>query len=213
MVGMGAPVRDSCWPWALMAQQAESGAGVPWLPLPCPQPISSGVQTTDFPGSKCKGSPPTIKTPMAESLGGWPTCQVAMESGIPHLCLEPQGSHSCHSCSHRDIPTNNKVAFIPPSSWGSAEAGTERVSIRADPLLARDSYSAASSGQLPGRGTGCLQCPRRLWEQETSSAFQLNCSLKRQVSRCGYEFQVLMQASPLTVLCWKVCLAVLGGRR
>ena len=64
------------------------GLGFPWLPLPLSSsPSQEVVQTTDFPeGPNAKAPPPTIKTPMAESLGGWPTCQVAMESGIPHLC-------------------------------------------------------------------------------------------------------------------------------
>ena len=78
----------------------EWGWGFPGSPCRLSsRPSQEVVQTTDFPeGPNAKAPPPTIKTPIAkkkkrkkkktpiaESLGGWPTCQVAMESGIPHL--------------------------------------------------------------------------------------------------------------------------------
>ena len=88
MVEMGPPEG------LLLAMGLDGPAGRGWgwgFPgSPCPltsSPSQEAVQTTDFPqGPNAKAPPPTIKTSMAESLGGWPTSQVAMESGIPHLC-------------------------------------------------------------------------------------------------------------------------------
>ena len=125
--------------------------------------------------------------------------------------LEPQGSHCCHSCSHRDIPCS-EVAFILPASWGSALGG-HRGSQSGSALISRGLCPAASCGPASRQGHGVFTMPTSsLRARNFIIPISVKTSLKRQVSRCGYEFQVLMQASPLGVLCWKV-LSVCPGRK
>ena len=71
--------------------------------------------------------------------------------------LEPQGPHSCHSCSHRDIPCS-EVAFILPAGWGSAQGG-HRGPQSGPALVSRDLCPAASSGPASRQGHGVFTMP------------------------------------------------------